>query len=118
MYLRVENCNIGYAASRICSVLFHIWFQRSDFEKLRTRSEEEGRPLASFLVGLGPGLLALAEERGREDLHPSLCSVIEDVRSGDLRPTYYPAKGRVLPFPPSEWEGEESLASLIVVPHR
>lgn len=80
----------------------------AEFEELRRLCEESGEPLASRLVGLGPGLLALAEGAGG-DLLPSLRRIIETVRGGELDPVYYPARKRLLPLPPTSWAEEDSL---------
>jgi len=79
-----------------------------DFEEIRRLCSESGDPLASRLVGLGPGLLALAEGTGG-DLLPSFRRIIETVRGGELNPVYYPARKRLLPLPVPAWAEEGPL---------
>jgi predicted ribosome quality control (RQC) complex YloA/Tae2 family protein len=77
------------------------------FRQLQEQSEKEGLPLHAKLVGLGPGLLALAEARPGESLLESIRAVIREIDEGKARPVYYPGSGRLLPLPlPEEAAGE------------
>jgi predicted ribosome quality control (RQC) complex YloA/Tae2 family protein len=80
-----------------------------EFEHFLLQSKSGGAPLAANLVGLGPGLLALAEGRGGGDLLARLREVIAEVRSGEGSPVYYPGRKRVLPFPVPGWTDEAPL---------
>jgi hypothetical protein len=77
------------------------------FQQLQERSEKEGLPLHAKLVGLGPGLLALAKARPGESLLESIRAVVREIDEGKARPVYYPGSGRLLPLPlPGEGEEE------------
>jgi predicted ribosome quality control (RQC) complex YloA/Tae2 family protein len=77
------------------------------FRKIQEQSAKEGLPLHAKLVGLGPGLLALAEARTGESLLESIRAVVREIDEGKARPVYYPGSGRLLPLPlPGEAAGE------------
>jgi predicted ribosome quality control (RQC) complex YloA/Tae2 family protein len=73
--------------------------EEDEFHRLLRDSREENVPLYTKLVGLSPGLLALAEVRGGESLLASIRSVLREIDEGRTQPVFYPGSGRVLPLP-------------------
>jgi predicted ribosome quality control (RQC) complex YloA/Tae2 family protein len=73
--------------------------EEDEFRRLHRSAREEGVPLHTKLVGLGPGLLALAEARGGESLLEVIRSVLREIDEGRTHPVFYPRNGRILPLP-------------------
>jgi predicted ribosome quality control (RQC) complex YloA/Tae2 family protein len=80
--------------------------------------ETGGSPAALFrrVLGLGPGVLALAVGQARralawtDDPGAAVCAALHDcavrVDSGDIQPVYYHDRGVLLPLPVPGWESE------------
>jgi len=77
------------------------FIEEEEFRLLLRQARDEGVPLHSKLVGLSPGLLALAEGEGRgeKSLLSSIRSVLREIDEGRARPVYYPGSRRLLPLP-------------------
>lgn len=73
--------------------------EEKEFRSLLRSSREEGVPLHTKLVGLGPGLLALAEARGGESLLDAIRSILKEIDEGRTHPVFYPRSGRIFPLP-------------------
>ena len=80
--------------------------------------ETGGSPEALFrrVLGLGPGVLALAAGQARRAadwaaepgaaVHAALRACAVRVDSGDIQPVHYPDRGVLLPLPVAGWESE------------
>jgi predicted ribosome quality control (RQC) complex YloA/Tae2 family protein len=70
-----------------------------EFHSLEVSARKEGVPLHTKLVGLGPGLLALAQDRHHGSLLENIRSVLRDVDEGRTEAAWYPEWGHLLPLP-------------------
>jgi predicted ribosome quality control (RQC) complex YloA/Tae2 family protein len=80
--------------------------------------ESEGRPEALFrrVLGLGPGMLALAVARARLEpgwaadpgaaVHAALRACASQIAGGACQPVFYPDRNVLLPLPVPGWEAE------------